>query len=228
SHRIFGAAFKTSQTPAERQPTDSSLVAIPPKDTKHPKKTASEELKLGATLSAKYVFHPCCKAGSRVRLAVLMENQLSSSVPASAGASLSPHPQLVAKRGVGLELAKKIAAKAEAEAVKNKWTVVIAVVDDGGNLVLLQKMDGTQLGSIEVAIQKAVTALKFKRPTKAFEDVIVGGRTAVLSLPGVSLLTGGVPLVVEGAYVGAIGVSGMQSNEDGRIAEAGASVLAEP
>src|SRR5258707_14221654 len=100
-----------------------------------------------------------------------------------AASALSAQAQVVAKTTVGLEIAKKIAAKAEAEAVKNKWTVVIAIVDDGGNLVYLEKMDGTQIGSIEVAQHKAVTALKFKRPTKAFEDVVAGGRTAILSLP---------------------------------------------
>jgi glc operon protein GlcG len=135
--------------------------------------------------------------------------------------------QVVTKPSVGLELAKKIAAKAEAEAANRQWTVVIAIVDDGGNLVYLERMDGTQLGSIDVAQQKARTALKFKRPTKAFEDVVAGGRTAVLSLPDVLAIEGGIPLVVKGAYIGAIGVSGMKSSEDGVIAEAAAAVLAE-
>src|SRR5258708_7696224 len=82
------------------------------------------------------------------------------------------HAQLVTKSSISLELAKKVAAKAEAEAATRKWTVVVAIVDDGGNLVYLSKMDGTQLGSIEVAPAKARTALKFKRPTKAFEDAV--------------------------------------------------------
>ena len=133
--------------------------------------------------------------------------------------------QVVTKTSVSLELAKKIAAKAEAEAANRKWTVVIVIVDDGGNLVYLEKMDGTQLGSIEVAQQKARTALKFKRPTKVFEDAVAGGRNALLSLPDAMLIEGGVPLVVNGAYIGAIGVSGMKSNEDGMIAEAGLSAL---
>ncbi|MSU23108.1 MAG: heme-binding protein [Opitutus sp.] len=140
--------------------------------------------------------------------------------------SLPLHAQLVTKTTLSLELAKKIAAKAEAEAAKNKWTMVIAIVDDGGNLIYLAKMDGTQIGSIDVAQEKARTALKFKRPTKVFEDVVAGGRTAILSLPGVVAIEGGLPLVVDGAYVGAIGVSGMKSTEDGVAAEAGASVLA--
>jgi glc operon protein GlcG len=158
-----------------------------------------------------------------------MENK-ASSLPSSTPLADSRVPDAspwIAKRSVGLELAKKIAAKVEAEALRNHWKVAVAVVDDGGNLLLLHKMDGVQLGSIDVAMQKAVTALKFKRSTKAFEDVIAGGRNAILTLPGVSLLTGGVPLVVDGAFVGGVGVSGMTSAEDGRLAEAGASVLTE-
>jgi uncharacterized protein GlcG (DUF336 family) len=104
--------------------------------------------------------------------------------------------------------------------------MVIVIVDDGGNLVYLEKMDGTQIGSIEVAQGKAVTALKFKRPTKAFEDAVAGGRNAILSLPGAVLIEGGIPLVVDGAYIGAIGVSGMKSNEDGIVAAAGVAALA--
>jgi glc operon protein GlcG len=103
---------------------------------------------------------------------------------------------------------------------------VIAIVDDGGNLVLLHRTDGTQIGSIDVAIQKAATALRFKRPTKAFEDVIAGGRTALLTLPGrVVMVEGGVPIMVDGACVGAIGISGMSSVQDGVVAQAGLAAL---
>jgi len=147
---------------------------------------------------------------------------------ALAAAPLQLSAQLVAKNTVSLELAKKIAARAESEAAKNKWTMVIAVLDDGGNLLYLERMDGTQLGSIEVAQEKAKTALKFKRPTKAFEDVVAGGRTAILSLPGVVAIEGGLPLMADGVIVGAIGVSGMKSTEDGVVAQAGAAVLAKP
>lgn len=146
----------------------------------------------------------------------------------AAGVALGTLPagaQVATKPTVSLELAKKIAAKAEAEALKNNWTVVIAIVDDGGNLVYLEKMDGTQLGSIDVALHKAQTALKFKRPTKAFEEMVAGGRTAILSLPGVLAVEGGVPLVVNGAFIGAIGVSGMKSNEDAVVAQAGLAAL---
>lgn len=135
--------------------------------------------------------------------------------------------QLMDKKGLTLEVAKKVAAAAEEEAVKNKWNVVIAIVDDGGSLVYLQRLDETQIGSIEVAIQKAKTAVNFKRPTKALEDAVMsGGRTVVLSLPGALPLEGGLPLMVDGKLVGAIGVSGVTGQQDGQIAKAGADALA--
>jgi glc operon protein GlcG len=156
---------------------------------------------------------------------------LLSCLFAAAGLALGAlplHAQVVTKTTLGLELAKKIAARAEAEATAKKWTVVVALVDDGGNLVYLSRMDGTQLGSIEVAQAKAKTALKFKRPTKAFEDAVAGGRNAILSLPDALLVEGGVPLVVNGATIGAIGISGMKSAEDGEIAAAALAVLNQP
>jgi glc operon protein GlcG len=135
--------------------------------------------------------------------------------------------QLMDKKGLTLEAAKKVAAAAEEEALKNKWTVVIAIVDDGGALVYLQRLDETQIGSIEVAIQKAKTAVSFKRPTKALEDaVITGGRTVVLSLPGALPIEGGLPLIVDGKVIGAIGVSGVTAAQDGQIAKAGVDALA--
>lgn len=142
-----------------------------------------------------------------------------------AALALPLHAQLATKSTLTLELAKKISAKAEAEAAKNKWTMVIAIVDDGGNLLHLARMDGTQLGSIVVAQEKAKTALNFKRSTKVFEDMIASGRNAALSLPGVVAIEGGIPLVVNGAIVGAIGISGAKSSEDGIVAAAAASVL---
>lgn len=128
---------------------------------------------------------------------------------------------MATKKALTLAAAKKIAAAAEAEALKNKWNVVIAILDDGGHTIYLQRMDGTQLGSIEVAAQKARTALFFKRPSKAFEDGLAGGRQAILGLPGVTPVEGGLPLTVGGQIVGAIGVSGVTSQQDGQIALAG-------
>jgi uncharacterized protein GlcG (DUF336 family) len=143
-----------------------------------------------------------------------------------AALSMNANAQLVDKKVLTLEGAKKIAAAAEAEARKNNWNVVIAVVDDGGHLVYLQRIDGTQTGSIDVAIQKARTAQAFKRPTKVFEDAIAGGRNALIALHGALPLEGGLPIMVGGQLVGAIGVSGVKSTEDGQIAKAGADSLA--
>jgi len=132
---------------------------------------------------------------------------------------------LATKKAMTLDVAKQIAAAAEAEAKKNNWTVVIAIVDDGANLVYLQKADDTQIGSIEVAQEKAKTAVKFKRPSKALEDAVAGGRNAVLKLPGALPIEGGVPLMDGGKVIGAIGVSGVQSNQDGQIAQAGVNAF---
>ena len=135
--------------------------------------------------------------------------------------SAAAFAQLATKKSMTLDAAKKIAAAAEAEAVANKWTVVIVIVDDGGNLVYLQKIDDTQIGSVDVAIAKAQSAVKFKRPTKAFEESIAGGRQVILKLPGAMPIEGGIPLMLDGKVIGAIGVSGVQSNQDGQIAAAG-------
>lgn len=129
--------------------------------------------------------------------------------------------QLAIKKSLTLDAAKKIAAAAEAEAKKNNWNVVIAIVDDGANLVYLQKMDGTQIGSLAVAQEKAMAAVRYKRPTKVQEDTLVGGRQAVLKLPGYMPVEGGVPLMAGGELIGAIGVSGVLSTQDGIIAAAG-------
>lgn len=136
--------------------------------------------------------------------------------------------QMNDRKVLTLDAARKVAAAAEAEAMKNRWNVVIAVVDDGGHLIYLQRLDGTQNGSIEVAQRKARTAVNFKRPTKVFEDAIAGGRTAVLALTEVGAfpLEGGVPLMYQGQIVGAIGVSGVTSQQDGVVAKAGAESMA--
>ena len=134
--------------------------------------------------------------------------------------------QLASKQTLTLSIAKKIATAAECVAIENSWNVVVAIVDDGANLLYLQRMDGTQLGSIDVAITKAISAIKYKRPTKAFEDSLVGGRQAVVTLPGVMPVSGGLPLVYDNEIVGAIGVSGVQPDQDAIIAQAGVDILA--
>jgi glc operon protein GlcG len=134
--------------------------------------------------------------------------------------------KLADKKGLTLAVAKQVAAAAESEAAKNKFTMVIAIVDDGGNLVCLEKMDETQIGSIEVAQAKAHSAIAFKRPTKVFQDALAGGNTGILKLPGVIATEGGIPLVVDGKIVGAIGVSGGTSAQDGTVAQVGVDALA--
>ncbi|RYH52121.1 MULTISPECIES: heme-binding protein [unclassified Acidovorax] len=127
-----------------------------------------------------------------------------------------------------LELAdvKKIAAAAEAEAVKNKWAVTISIVDDGGHLLWLQRLDGAAAISSLIGPAKARTAALGRRESKVFEDIINGGRTAFLTAPGVDgLLEGGVPILKDGQCLGAVGVSGVKSTEDAQIARAGIAAL---
>ena len=126
---------------------------------------------------------------------------------------------------LSLEDAKRVAAAARAEAEKNGWAIVIAVVDDGGHLMYLERMDGTQKASSRIAEAKGRTAILFKRPTKAIEDTVLEGRTVMMGLPGAVPLEGGVPLVKDGQFVGGIGVSGVQSFQDGIVARAGAAAL---
>jgi glc operon protein GlcG len=127
---------------------------------------------------------------------------------------------------ITLDAAKKIAAAAAAEAKKQNLTVVISIVDSSGTLTYLEKLDGTQIASVDVAIGKARTANNFKRPTKVFEDGVAGGRNVLLSLPeGTLLIEGGLPIVVDNKIIGAIGVSGANSQQDGQIAEAGLATL---
>lgn len=156
----------------------------------------------------------------------ILKKLLSLSVAVFLGAmALGAGAQTSDKKVLNLDGARKIAAAAEAEAKKNNWNVVIAIVDDGGNLLYLQRMDGTQTGSIQVAIDKARTAQAFKRPTKVFEDAIVGGRNAILGLKGALPLEGGLPVKVGDQVVGAVGVSGVTAPQDGQIAKAGADAV---
>ena len=142
-----------------------------------------------------------------------------------AALSFSAHAQLADKKALTLNAAKKMAAAAEAEAMKNKWNVVSAVVDDGGHLIYLQRMDGTQTGSIDVAIGKARTAMAFKRPTKVFDD-LAKTRPSIMSIAADAvLLEGGVPIKAGDQVIGAMGVSGVTSQQDAQIAEAGIAEL---
>jgi uncharacterized protein GlcG (DUF336 family) len=118
-------------------------------------------------------------------------------------------------------------AGAEAEARKNNWPVVITILDSGGNLVMSQRLDGTQFGSIEVARDKAYSAVAFRRPTKVFSDAIAqgGGGLRLLNLSGASVLDGGLPIVIDGKVAGGIGVSGVTGEQDAQIGKAGVDAL---
>ena len=126
---------------------------------------------------------------------------------------------------VTLEQAKKIAAGAAAESQKNGWRMAIAVVDNHGMLVYFERMPDTQTASVQVALDKAQAAAMFRRPTKAFEDGIAKGRTALLGLRGATPIEGGLPIMVGGKVIGGIGVSGANSDEDAAAATAGLKLL---
>jgi uncharacterized protein GlcG (DUF336 family) len=128
---------------------------------------------------------------------------------------------------IGLENARKVATAAVAEARKNNFTMAIAVVDTAGNLVYFEKMDGTQTGSVNVSIEKARSAVLFKRPTKSFQDAVAQGGVGLrmLGLPGAVPVEGGIPLMEGGKIIGAIGASGGTSDQDGQCAQAGASAM---
>lgn len=145
---------------------------------------------------------------------------------ASAGAQAPPPPPVYGSP-INLEQAKKAMTAAEAEAKKNNWSVAIAILDSGGLLVMLQRLDNTQWGSIEVAKDKAYSAVAFRRPTKAFSDAIAQGgpNLRLLNLTGASMIEGGVPVVVDGKVIGSIGVSGATAQQDAQVAQAGADAL---
>ena len=136
------------------------------------------------------------------------------------------HAQLIEKTALTLEGAKRIAAAAEQKARAVGARVVIAVVDEGGSLLLLERLDDTQVASVNVGIDKARTAAIYRRPSKVFEDQVKNGRVSALALHGAVALQGGVPIVVEGKVIGAIGVSGETPGQDEDIALAGAAVAA--
>lgn len=145
---------------------------------------------------------------------------------ATAGAQ-APAPPPPYGPGITLDQAKKAMAGAEAEAKKNNWPVVITILDSGGNLVMSQRLDGTQFGSVEVAREKAYSAVAFRRPTKAFEDAVAqgGSNLRILRLTGAMPLDGGWPIVVDGKIVGGIGVSGVTGAQDAQIGKAGVDAL---
>lgn len=143
------------------------------------------------------------------------------------GAAFGPsaEAQLATRQVLTLDGARRIMAAAEAEAIKHKWPVAIAIVDEAGDLIALHRLDDTQAGSIDIAIAKARTSARMKRPTKALEDAIAGGRNALLGVDGLMPLEGGVPITVGGRIIGAVGVSGVTSQQDAQVAMAGIAAL---
>ena len=149
------------------------------------------------------------------------------SIPASAQAPPASTLPIPYGPPIGVETAKKVATLALVEARKNNWLMAAAVVDPSGVLVYYEKMDNTQIGSATVSIGKARSAALFKRPTKAFQDVVAAGGSGlrILSLENAVAIEGGVPIIVNGQIIGAIGVSGDSSDHDGICAMAGAAAM---
>lgn len=136
----------------------------------------------------------------------------------------SPPPTTPYGPPITLDAAKKVMVAAEAEAAKNNWAMAITILDSTGHVVILHRFDNTQYGSIPVAEDKARTALDFRRPSKVFEDLVAQGGIGLrtLAIRGAAPLEGGLPIIVDGKIVGAIGVSGATSQQDGQVAKAGA------
>ena len=133
---------------------------------------------------------------------------------------------LPSRKSLSLEAARVALAAAEAEAIRHGWRVAIAVVDDGGHTIALVRLDGTQWSSIRTAVEKARAATAWKRPTRLLEESVNQGRAAFLSIgQGMGLLQGGVPIEVDGAVVGAVGVSGVKASDDEIVALAGVNAL---
>ena len=140
---------------------------------------------------------------------------------------LVPPPNVPYGTPISTDAAKKVAAAAIAEARKNNWAMAVAVVDTGGYLVYFERMQDTQLGSVEISIEKAKTAALFRRPSKSFQDTVAGGGEGlrILRLTGAIPVEGGVPIIVDGKLIGAVGASGGSSDQDGRTAQAGAAAM---
>lgn len=134
--------------------------------------------------------------------------------------------ELPIRKMLTLEAARVALAAAEAEALRNQWRVVIAIVDEGGHAVLLARLDGAQWSSVDTAVAKARASVAWKRPTRLLEESVNKGRVAFLSITqGMAALQGGVPIEVEGSIVGAVGVSGVRAQDDEQVALAGVSAL---
>src|SRR5688572_5581632 len=140
-------------------------------------------------------------------------------------AGMSLQAQTGAARRLTLEDGRRIAAAVQEHARTNGLRIVVAVLDEGGHAILLERMDGTQTASVEIALAKARSAAAFRRPTREMADWVEGGNVGLLALPGLVPVEGGLPLVVDGQPVGAVGVSGATASQDGEVAKAGAAAV---
>lgn len=143
----------------------------------------------------------------------------------SIGIAGAAEAQLAEQKVLTLAAVKQIMNAAEAEAVRNNWSVSIAIVDDHGELLAFRRMDGASIASVDISRGKARTAARMRRPTKAIEDALAAGRTAMLTVDGLVALQGGLPIVVDGVVIGAVGVSGVTSQQDEQVAAAGIAAL---
>jgi glc operon protein GlcG len=153
-------------------------------------------------------------------LAFVLALVTAAALPARAAA------QLLDTKTVSLAAARRMMTAAEAEARKNGWNVSIAIVDASGELLAFHRMDDSSPASVGVSQAKARTAARFRRPTKALEEAVAGGRTALLSFEGMAMVEGGVPITADGKVIGAVGVSGASSAQDAQVAQAAVATLA--
>jgi len=167
------------------------------------------------------------KRTAAVMLLLYVGLLVAVTVDAQTQAPAAPPPPPSYGTPITLEQAKKVLAAAEAEAKKNNWPVVISIVDTGGQLVTMSRLDNTQFGSVEVAREKAYSSVAFRRPTKVFQDALGKGgeNIRLLGLTGASMLEGGIPIVVDGKIIGGVGVSGVTAAQDAQVAQAGIDAL---
>ena len=161
----------------------------------------------------------------RDRFGRMTKARSSIAIALICAAPLTARGQLIETKVVSLEAAKTMVAAAEAEAKKHSWNMAIAIVDASGTLILFHRMDDVQIGSVDVAIEKARSAAKFRRPTQVFADALKNGNQGLLSLQGAVAVAGGIPITVDGKVIGAVGCSGMASDQDAVVAQAGVDAL---
>lgn len=154
----------------------------------------------------------------------MIKRILAAALLIAAAFTAASAAELTTKKALNLEVAKAVAAAAESHARANNWNVIVTILDDGGNMLYMQRMDGAQIGSIAVSLLKAQSAINFKRPSKFFADGITANPGFAM-LPGSIANEGGLPIIVDGQVIGSIGISGATSAQDGMVAQAGVDAL---